>query len=121
MTRLPFDRQWPGAAILAAVAVTGCAVRTPEPVQRECVLQVINATSQIVEVRIPVRAYSTWPIGTLNPGELLNYNLPCAAGRVFVMGREVPWAVGAPRTFGAVYGEADLIEGERARIILTWP
>lgn len=110
--------------VLAAVAASSCATG-PHPesslIQRECRVVVQNRTPLAVEVRLRVRALSTAPIGALNPGELLTHSVPCAEQRVLVVGIEIPWQVGAGRRFGAVYGEAELIEGERAQIVLYWP
>jgi hypothetical protein len=74
-----------------------------------------------LEIRLRLRSLSTAKIGALNPGELLTHSVPCAEQRVWVAGIEIPWQVGARPRFGAVYGEANLVEGERAQIALHWP
>jgi hypothetical protein len=113
-----------GPALAVAVMAAGCASRPmPDPdfVQRECEFRVINATPTAIEVRLITTGYSTRWIGSLNYGELLTHRVPCAARRVYVMGVEIPWQSGAPRQFGAVYGDAELVEGEVVRIALHWP
>jgi hypothetical protein len=57
----------------------------------------------------------------LNPGELLTHDAPCSHARVWVLGVEIPWQVGAWPWFGVIYGAAELVEGERAHIALHWP
>jgi len=67
------------------------------------------------------RRWSTTLIGALNPGELLNYSLPCAVERVWIAGIPIPSQVGAPVTFRLVQAQATLIEGERVAVALQWP
>ena len=89
--------------------------------QRTCAIVVYNQTPHALEVRMSVRRHTTMPIGALNPGELLNYSLPCARGGVWISGIPIPSQVGAPVSFRLVEGGAELVEGERVEIALHWP
>jgi len=112
------------AAVASAVLLPGCARRAGTAARAAapyCQFVVHNQTPSIVEVRLQVRDMATLPIGTLNPGELLTHEVPCARQRVLVEGLEVPWVVGATGRFGVLYGEATLVESQRPRIALHWP
>jgi len=82
---------------------------------------VYNQTPHALEIRMSVRRLTTMPIGTLNPGELLNYSLPCARAGVWISGIPIPSQVGARVSFRSVEGGAELVEGERVAIALHWP
>lgn len=119
-------KRWLGVnpAVLVAIVVPSCAtVRDREPalVQRSCEFVVHNRTPLALEIRMRVRELSTAPIGALNPGELLTHAAPCAQGRIWIAGIEIPWQVGAPLRFGVIYSSADLVEGDRVQVALHWP
>jgi hypothetical protein len=102
----------------------GCATAPHRGREREtvrCDFVVYNRTPHALEIRMRARRLSTTEIGTLNPGELLTYSVPCAMQRVWIGGIPIPSQVGAPVSFRFVQGEATLIEGERVEIALQWP
>ena len=118
-----------GGALLGLVSVAGavlssCAIEPrseavlPQP---SCAIVVYNRTQYALEIRMRVRRLTTMPIGALNPGELLNYSLPCARAGVWVSGIPIPSQVGARASFRLVEGRAELVEGERVEIALHWP
>ena len=106
-------------AVLSSCA-TGPHFRGGAP-QRSCAIVVYNQTPHALEIRMSVRQLTTIPIGALNPGELLNYSLPCARGGVWISGIPIPSQVGARVSFRLVEGGAELVEGERVEIALHWP
>ena len=106
-------------AVLSSCA-TGPHFRGGAP-QRSCAIVVYNQTPHALEIRVSVRRLSMMPIGALNPGELLNYSLPCARGVVWISGIPIPSQVGARVSFRLVEGGAELVEGERVEIALHWP
>ena len=109
--------------IVVALLGPSCALHTRErALAREaCDFIVHNQTSQALEIRMQVRAFSTSTIGALNPGEVLTWNVACTERDVLVIGVEIPSQVGAPLQFGIVEGWADLVEGDRVHIDLHWP
>lgn len=111
-------------ALAPALVLAGCAVRSPAPAALsgpQCEFVIQNLTSAPIEVRLARTSMSSIAIGTLNNGEVMTHAVPCAQRYVLVFGVEIPWQVGAPRRFGVVYAEAELVEGERVRTPLRWP
>ena len=116
--------QLQGLVSVAGAVLTSCATGHHSEAalpQRSCAIVVYNQTPHALEVRVRVRRLTTMPIGALNPGELLNYSLPCARGSVWISGIPIPSQVGAPVSFRVVEGGAQLVEGERVEIVLHWP
>jgi hypothetical protein len=110
----------------AACAVLACACAAAPQHQSardtvQCEFQVYNRTPHALEIRMGVRAFSTAPIGALNPSEMLSRVVPCASRHVWIVGIPIPAQVGAPVAFRLVQGEGDLIAGERVEIDLHWP
>ncbi len=106
---------------ISAVAEAVRAAAGPRPVQSTCEFIVYNRTPLALEIRMRVRAASTAPIGSLNPGELMTHSVPCAERSVWIAGVEIPPWIGAPTRFGVLQGSADLVAGERVQIDLHWP
>lgn len=107
-----------------AFGLYGCAAaahQAADPRGSRCEFVVHNQTPASIDVRLAVSTFSTVSIGALNAGEVMTHAVPCAQGQVLVLGVEIPWQVGAPRRFGAVYAEAVLVEGERVRVPLQFP
>ena len=118
--------QWLGvtAAIVVTVSVQGCATlpdRGRYLAQRSCEFIVYNQTPHALEIRIRAGAWSTTPIGALNPGELLTHSVACAERTVWIGGIAIPSQVGAAVQFGVVESRAEFVEGDRAEIALRWP
>jgi len=110
------------AAFVAAAVAASCAPRRQELVTpASCKFAVYNLTPHALEIRMRVRRLSTTPIGTLNPGEVLTYAVPCDRRRVWIVGIPIPSQVGARVSFSSVQGHVDLIEGQRVQIALQWP
>lgn len=110
--------------VLSLPAATGCAARSAAEASRrepQCEIVILNETTVPVEVRLARTSMSTVSIGTLGGGERMHHAVPCAQRHVLVLGVEIAWQVGAPRQFGVVYGEAELVEGARVRVELTFP
>lgn len=109
---------------LLGLPAAGCAARSAGDAAARgpyCEFVIHNQTTSPVEVRLARSSMSTVPIGTLGGGELMHHRVPCAQRHVLVLGVEIPWQVGAPRRFGVVYGEAELVEGARVRVELQFP
>jgi hypothetical protein len=116
-------------AILASASCT--ALRGPEPRAGECRFAVFNRTSAALDVRVvsgteatrfldggPWDATASASIGGLNPGEVLTHAVACAEERVLVRGVPI---VATGLVAGAVYAMAELVEGRRVSMALSWP
>jgi len=82
---------------------------------------VYDLTPHALEIRLGVGGFASTPIGMLNPGEVLNYSVPCAHGGVWVTGVPIPSQVGARVSFRSVDAWAALVPGARADVALQWP
>jgi len=116
---------WPRVllASVATAAVPSCVIanRQRPLAPQTCEFIVYDRTPRALEIRLRRNDLSSTPIGTINPGEALTHSAPCSHQRVWVVGVEIPWQVGAALRFGVVYGEAELVEGESVQIPLYWP
>lgn len=106
---------------VVAASCAGMRHSTRSTGSEACNVAVHNRTPQPLEIRLRVRAQATAPLGSLNPGELMTHSVPCAERRVWVAGIELPRQAGARPRFGVVYGEAELVRGERVQVALHWP
>jgi hypothetical protein len=86
-----------------------------------CTIVVFDRTPHALQIRLGIGAFTSGPIGALNPGELLTYSVPCAQGSVWITGIPIPSQVGAPVSFSSVGGWTALVPGGRAQIALEWP
>jgi len=110
-----------GTAILLLVSCAPVTRRAEHPAAVDCTVVVFNRTPHILEVRVGIRPATTLAVGTLNPGELLHHEAPCAQGALWVGGIPVPDQAGAPVWFRAVEGWTGLEEGVRSEVALHWP
>ena len=109
---------------IVGTILCGCATghaRDATLTRRSCAIVVYNQTPHALDIRMTVSPTTSVRIGGLNPGELLNYSLPCERGGVRVSGIPIPSQVGAPVSFRFVEGGATLVRGERVPIALHWP
>jgi hypothetical protein len=110
--------------VLAGTVCSACAAGPqaesglPAP---SCTVVVFDRTPHALEIRLGVGAFTSSPIGALNPGELLTYSVPCARGGIWITGIPILQQVGAPVSFRAVGGWTALVPGGRAQIALEWP
>jgi hypothetical protein len=83
-----------------------------------CTIVVFDRTPHSLEIRLGVGAFTSSPIGAVNPGELLTYSVPCAHESIWVTGIPIPQQVGARVRFRSVSGWTALVPGGRAHITL---
>jgi len=110
--------------VLVGLVCSACAAG-PHPQSElsapSCTVVVFDRTPHSLEIRLGVGAFTSSPIGAVNPGELLTYSAPCAHGSIWVTGIPIPSQVGAPVSFRSVGGWTALVPGGRAQIALEWP
>jgi hypothetical protein len=111
-----------GVLLSGLVALAACATGKQRTIdETACAIAVSNLTPHALEIRIGDRRLGTTSIGSINPGELLNYELPCSRGGIWVSGIAIPSQVGAPVSFQSVQSWAELVKGERVEVALHWP
>ncbi len=112
-----------GPLLTASILLTSCAGRQrPSALAPgNCAVVVYDLTPHALEIRLGVGAFASTPVGMLNPGEVLNYSVPCAHGGIWVTGIPIPSQVGARVSFRSVDAWAALVPGARADVALQWP
>ena len=112
-----------GTLLTASILLMSCAghQRPSALAPGDCAVVVYDLTPHALEIRLGAGAFASTPVGMLNPGEVLNYSVPCAHGGVWVTGIPIPSQVGARVSFRSVDAWAALVPGARADVALQWP
>ena len=110
------------AIVTGCIALAACATGKSRTIdETACAIVVSNQTPHSLEIRVGDHRIGSTPIGSINPGELLNYAVPCSRGGIWVSGIPIPSQVGAPVSFRMVQSWAELVQGERVEVALHWP